>query len=191
MRLGPTPTARAPLDRPRAGAPPPARRWRGTGHVGLGARANQGGFGAGPRVAVGAGVAIDRLEAMLVVDLGTEVAIATSGAAMWSQLVLAARVGRRFDLPGLWVRPLVGLATIRARARDAHPVTGRTIEQITYTGGLDGAVEVGVTRTRWSATATLGLTAVPWAQELRGQLQLRVDARVEPWAQLGARVQFP
>ena len=127
----------------------------------------------------------------MVVDLGTEVAIATSGAAMWSQLVLAARVGWRFDLPGLWVRPLVGLATIRARARDAHPVTGRTIEQITYTGGLDGAVEVGVTRTRWSATATLGLTAVPWAQELRGQLQLRVDARVEPWVQLGARLQFP
>ncbi|MBK9033214.1 MAG: hypothetical protein IPL61_18405 [Myxococcales bacterium] len=204
MRLGPAPTIdpttpTPPPDATPPGPPPgpprpvpgPPRRWRALAVAGLGVRGNLGSFGLGARVVVGAGVTGAAIDALLVADLGGEVDTGASGA-MWSQSLLSLRGGHRFALPRqAWLRPQLGVGGLRTRASAVQIASGRAVEKVGYGLGLDGVLEAGVARGRWSATVAVGVTWVPYDQALRGQLRLDVPAHLEPWLGLGVSAQIP
>jgi len=204
MRLGPPPT---PADQPPPDGPPttggptettppppPPRpappRYAAIATVGLGVRANQGGFGTRERLIITAGVAAPEVDATFGCDLGSDLDI--DATTVWSEALIGAHLGHRFLLAPMWtLRPRLGIGALRSRVDGVNTASGRTITEINYTLFLDAAVDAIWRRGAWTVTGTAGLSSVPFDLELRGQLRVTAPARLEPWLAISAGLHLP
>ena len=201
MRLGPPPTVGAP---PVAPPPPPATvapppppppstsppRLAGFAAVGVGVRVDQGGFGAGARLVLAAGVTTPLLDGALTCDLGSDIDV--DATTVWSEALIGAHLGHRVRLGPAWsVRPRIGAGALRSRVEGVNTASGKTVAAIDYSLFFDAGADVTWQRGPWRLGATAALTAVPSDLEIRGQLRVTAPARVEPWLAIAAGLQLP
>jgi hypothetical protein len=170
------------------GAPAPTgRRWSMMAGANFALRGNQGNVvGYGFRFVMVAGFMSGTGDVYVSYDrkLGANDRLDDNGGEYgWSSWNLSLRGGRRFRLgPGLWVMTSGGLTLLHADLVGPNGETGGR-----YNVGVDAAV-VGVRRSGYvAASLILGLTMVPFAQDVDvGTAQIRLPAHVEPWIGIGA-----
>lgn len=187
----PLPPAEAAPPAPPLPPPPPAAapRWRLAGLVGLGARANLGGFGTAARATLQVEGGYRWGDAIAAVEVGPSIDPAVGTADDWSQVAATVRVGPRLPVGPLWLRPTVGAGVVWATVAGAHMQTGRPIQDGTTAAAAGMSLDLGWERGPWRAVASLGLDWVALDQQV-GQLRMSADAHTETWLVLGAGVRL-
>ncbi len=173
---------------------PPPRTWQIGASAALGVRGNQGGLGElHARVVLAAGVAMRPVEVAIGVELGPSIAVMDGDQpAAWREQVWFARASRRFALRrALSLRPIAGLALVRATIDGQQRASGQSFAMSTSNLGLDGAVALDWRSGRVVTQVVVGLTAVPVAQRLHDRsVKFDLPSHVEPWATIGAEARF-
>ncbi|MBP8809019.1 MAG: hypothetical protein KBG48_06145 [Kofleriaceae bacterium] len=172
--------------------PPPAEapRWRLAGLVGLGARANLGGFGMAPRATLQVEGGYRWGDALAALEIGPSIDPGVGTADRWSQVAATLRVGPRLAVGPLWLRPTLGAGVVWTTVSGLQLQTDRRIEDSATAAAVGVSLDLGWERGWWRAIASVGADWISLEQQV-GQLRMSAEAHTEPWLTVGAGVRWP